>query len=170
MAVKNVTIKRKRDASNYDELYPKTTTAQVEGYAGDQASIYLAIEAAASSGSGVESVVVPTTSSTVTKEASTVLEPETGKTYAVKFDYGNTAVAPTLKFGNDGTSYPIRLNNTATNKATFSLTSGAVTLMYFDGSFFHVIGSQRHVKDIYFSSELPAEEDRHVNLILFDNN
>jgi hypothetical protein len=91
-----------------------------------------------------------------------------GTLYGVTFTGGNTAVDATLQFGAGGTPYSLKVNNKGVDAITFTLNSGSVVLLYFDSVTFHVIGTQRVIKDIYFNADLPAEGDRHVNLILFD--
>ena len=110
-------------------------------------------------------VTVATAAATAAKVGTTEFGndvPAVGDVFAVTFTLGNSVSTPTLTI--DGTTVRnIRLNNANANTSTFSLNAGATVLMYFDGTYYQVVGSQDTSDDydIYslrtYSTQVGAE-------------
>ncbi|HWS48924.1 MAG TPA: hypothetical protein VN174_02670, partial [Candidatus Methanoperedens sp.] len=64
-----------------------------------------------------------------------------GDLLSVTFTYGNSVNTATLNI--DGTARNIRLGNSNVTTVNFTLAAGATVLMYFDGTYFQIMGSQR---------------------------
>jgi uncharacterized protein (TIGR02145 family) len=86
---------------------------------------------------------VDTAAATVAKTVSIAdYNPVVGDLLAITFSFGNTASYPTLNINGTGAKN-IRLNNSNANTTNFSLTAGATVLMYYDGNYYQIMGSQR---------------------------
>lgn len=66
----------------------------------------------------------------------------TGDILALKFTNGNSAASMTLNI-NSGGAKSILMNGIATTVATGTLAANAMTLLYYDGISFHLMGAQR---------------------------
>ncbi|MFA5026238.1 MAG: hypothetical protein WC503_07085, partial [Candidatus Shapirobacteria bacterium] len=64
-----------------------------------------------------------------------------GDLLSVTFTYGNSVNTATLNI--DGTARNIRLANANVTTVNFTLAAGSTVLMYFDGTYFQIMGSQR---------------------------
>lgn len=67
---------------------------------------------------------------------------EIGDMFAITFTSGNTASAMTLNVNSLGAKN-IRLNNANTNTTTATLAAGATILLFYDGTYYQMVGSQR---------------------------
>ena len=67
--------------------------------------------------------------------------PAVGDVIAITFTSGNSASAMTLNINSIG-AHAIRMNNIATTTAFSTLAAGAVILLYWDGTYFQMLGSQ----------------------------
>jgi hypothetical protein len=68
--------------------------------------------------------------------------PAAGDLLSIVFTLGNTVSTPTLNINGDGAKN-IRLNNSNADTTNFTLSAGAVVLLYYDGTYFRMLGSQR---------------------------
>jgi hypothetical protein len=66
----------------------------------------------------------------------------TGDLLSVMFSNGNSVSTPTLNI-NGTSAINIRLGNTNVNTTNFSLAAGSTALMYYDGAYLQIMGSQR---------------------------
>ena len=91
-----------------------------------------------------------TVSGTVAETAATVAKTTTISNYtlttgdllSITFTSGNTAAAATLNVNGTGAKN-IRLGNTNVTAVNMTLAAGSTILMYYDGTYFQIMGSQR---------------------------
>lgn len=62
--------------------------------------------------------------------------------FSLKFTLGNTAASPTLNIDGLGAT-PIHLNGAAANATVATMAANASMMLYFDGTYFQMLGSQR---------------------------
>lgn len=68
--------------------------------------------------------------------------PAVGDLIALTLTAGNSAASPTLNINSLG-AVAIRINNIAANTTVATLTAGAVMLLYYNDTYWHMMGSQR---------------------------
>src|SRR5574343_1171290 len=68
--------------------------------------------------------------------------PTSGDLLAVTFTLGSSVNSITLSV-NGGTAYAIRINGISVNTTTHTLAANAVLLLFFDGTYWQSVGSQR---------------------------
>ncbi|MDY0096737.1 MAG: tail fiber domain-containing protein [Candidatus Dojkabacteria bacterium] len=66
----------------------------------------------------------------------------TGDLLSITFTNGNSVSTPTLNINSVG-AVNIRLGNTDVNTTNMTLAAGSTVLMYYDGTYFQIMGSQR---------------------------
>ena len=90
---------------------------------------------------GVCTTAIGTAAKVVTIGDGTYI-PQPNDLIMVKFTNGNSIAAMTLNVNSSGAKN-ILLNGANTNTTTASLVAGAVLLLYCDGTYYHMMGSQR---------------------------
>lgn len=91
--------------------------------------------------SGVCATAVGTAAKVVTIGDGTYI-PQANDLIVIHFTNGNSATSMTLNVNSSG-ARTILLNGASTNTITATLTAGAKLLLYFDGTYYHMMGSQR---------------------------